>query len=160
VMRDPRFVMRDASSRPRFFQQREDAAVNAAETVVIGSRGDDAGVEGVKEGDNILDEHVSLAVILEKFYLEEFLQPEEEFGIDAAGRFVFQAPELVLRDLKSPQPQFAGELIKGPAFALAGLAEPPAQLVAADLRVWSAHGSSLGKVSFFNGSNALEEGES
>src|SRR5687767_9438756 len=56
---------RAALSLLALFEQREDAAVNAAETVVFRNGRDFALVKGIQDGDDVLNEHVRLAVILE-----------------------------------------------------------------------------------------------
>ena len=97
------------------------------------------GGEGVAERDDVLDEHLLLLVAAEEFHFEHLFEPEEEFGINARGRFVFQPPEFVLRGGKAAQPQLAGELFERPAFALARRAEGVAQLLKADFLEGSAH---------------------
>ena len=112
--------------------------MDAAQAMVFRLRGGGRG-KRIEEGNHVFDEHLFLVAGAEQFHFEHFFQPEEEFRINAVGRFVFQPPEFVLRRGKPARPQFAGELFERPAFALPRFAKRSAQLLSADFLEGSAH---------------------
>jgi hypothetical protein len=97
--------------------------MNAPKAIVLRFGRHVAGMKGVQESDDVLNEDMRLTVRLKKLDLKDFLKPKEDVGVHATGRTVFQSPEFILGGTTPAQPQLTGELLQRPAFALARFAE-------------------------------------
>lgn len=122
--------------------------VDFAEGFVFGHFGEEVAFaagedEGVEEFDHVVHEDLLFFFGFDEFDIEDFFQPEEKFGIDAFGRFIFHAPELVLGRGEALLPQLVGEFFEGPAFLLARAAEILAELIKADVLEFPGHWADL-----------------